>query len=320
MPDWLEVGTGREPTLHCCTAGSRAASACALPMRSLFWRLSDLPPPCVSGGGWPALVVLAGLLAVGCGKPPLSSTAPTPGAPQVTVMTYNVEFHSAGEPTTLEAIGAEDADVIAMQEVTWDMADLIRERYSDVYPHQLFAPAGGTDGLAVISRYELVDRGIHPGPGGWHPAWHVDVDVPGIPLQLLNVHLRSLLSGNSGALESYLSTKSDHVLEIDDLSSLCDRGLSNLVVGDFNEGPDGAAVGVLEREGYENILPEFHPGQPTWRYRSVAGQLEETVDHILYDETLRPLNAWVEVKGRSDHLPVLAHFEPRAWQSAPSGD
>lgn len=62
------------------------------------------------------------------------------------------------------------------------------------------------------------------------------------------------------------------------------------------------------------------PGTPTWRYRSVVGQLEETVDHILYDETLRPLDAWVEIKGRSVHLPLLAHFEPRSWQSAPSGE
>jgi endonuclease/exonuclease/phosphatase (EEP) superfamily protein YafD len=259
-------------------------------------------------------------LGIGCGKPPLAPARPTPGAPQLTVMTYNVEFHSAGEPTTLDAIGAGDADVVAMQEMTPDMADLIREKYAGLYPYQLFAPAGGTDGLAVISRYELGDRGIHPGPGGWHPAWHVNVDVPGIPLQLLNVHLRSLLSGNSGALQSYLSTDADHVLEIEDLASQCDAGLSNLVVGDFNEGPDGDAVGFLEREGYENVLPEFRPGQPTWRYRSVAGQLEESVDHILYDETLRPLDAWVEVKGRSDHLPVLAHFEPWSWQSAPAND
>jgi endonuclease/exonuclease/phosphatase (EEP) superfamily protein YafD len=289
-------------------------------MPSLFWRLPVSPVPKLLVRTRPLLAVWAGLLAAGCGQPPLSSTPPTPGAPQLTVMTYNVEFHSAGEPTTLDAIGADDADVIAMQEITPEMADLIGAKYAGLYPHQLFAPAGGTDGLAVISRYELVDRGLHPSPGGWHPAWHVDVDVPGIPLQLLNVHLRSLLTGNSGALQSYSSTEADHVLEIDDLSSQCETGRSNLVVGDFNEGPDGDAVGVLEGEGYANALPAFHPGQPTWRYRSVAGQLEETVDHILYDETLRPLNAWVEGKGRSDHLPVLAHFEPRFWQSEPSGD
>jgi endonuclease/exonuclease/phosphatase (EEP) superfamily protein YafD len=48
--------------------------------------------------------------------------------------------------------------------------------------------------------------------------------------------------------------------------------------------------------------------------------LEDTVDHILYDGTLRPLDSWVEVKGRSDHLPVLAHFEPLAWVDPPAAE
>lgn len=257
----------------------------------------------------------AALLGAACGQPPLQPSDPSPGAPHFTVMTYNVEFHSAGEPTTLAAIGAQAPDVVALQEMTPGMEAEIRATYADLYPFQLFDSAGGTDGLAVLSRYELVDRGIHPGPGGWHPAWHVDVAIPGVSLQLLNVHLRSLFTGNSGKLESYLDTASDHLLEIEDFALQCDGAQSNIVVGDFNEGGDGEAVAFLEREGFDNVLPQFHPGQPTWRYRSVAGQLEASVDHILYDGSLRPLDSWVEVKGRSDHLPVLAHFEPLAWVS-----
>lgn len=256
---------------------------------------------------------LAAGLALACGEPALRPSAPTPGAPHFTVMTYNVELDSAGEPTTLALIGEQDADVVALQEMTHDTETLLRELYAERYPHQLYRSAGGTDGLAVLSRYELTDQGFHPGPGGWHPAWHVNVALPGVSLQLLNVHLRSLFSGDSGAVQSFLSTDEDHVLEIDDVASRCDDTLSNLVVGDFNEGPDGDAVAYLERSGFDNVLPAFHPGQPTWRFRSVAGQLEATVDHILYDDTLRPLDSWVKVQGRSDHLPVLAHFEPLFW-------
>lgn len=264
----------------------------------------------------PALVALL----VACGKPPLEPSPPTPGAPHFTVMTYNVELHSAGEPTTLAAIGARDADVVALQEMTHDTEALVRERYAAQYPYQLFHSAGGTDGLAFLSRYELTDQGIHPGPGGWHPAWHVNVALPGVSLQVLNVHLRSLFSGSSGVLQSYLSTDEDHVREIEDVASRCDDGLSNLVVGDFNEDPQGEAIAFLERRGFENALPAFRPGQPTWRFRSVAGQLESTVDHILYDNTLRALDSWVDVKGRSDHLPVLAHFEPLSWVSSSAAE
>jgi endonuclease/exonuclease/phosphatase family metal-dependent hydrolase len=228
------------------------------------------------------------------------------------VMSYNIEFHSAGEPRTLEAIGAQQADVVAMQEVTFDMQPLIQARYADLYPYQLYQASTGTSGLGVLSRYPLTDDGIHPGPHGWHPAWHVRVDIPGVPVELLNVHLRSWATGQHG-LRSILDTPDDHLAEIEGFSSECPGNISSLVLGDFNEGTSGEAVTYLEQNGFENVLPQFHPGQPTWRYRSVGDQLELSVDHILYDDTLRPLNSWVEVEGRSDHLPVLAHFEARTW-------
>jgi endonuclease/exonuclease/phosphatase family metal-dependent hydrolase len=228
-------------------------------------------------------------------------------------MSYNVEFHSAGEPTTLDAIGAQQADIVALQEMTFDTQALLEERYGALYPYQLYQSAGGTSGLAVLSRFELTDQGVRPGPNGWHPAWHVRVDVPGVPLQLLNVHLRSVFSGSPNPLASLVNTGEDHLFEIEDFSAQCDSGLSNLVVGDFNEGTNGQAVTFLERSGFENILPEYHPGQPTWRFRSIGNQLEETFDHILYDGSLRPLNAWVKVIGHSDHLPVMAQLEARSW-------
>lgn len=251
--------------------------------------------------------------AVGCGKPPLSPTDPTPGAPHFTVMSYNVEFTSADEPSTLDAIGSAGADILGLQEVTHDTEKILRERYATEYPHQLYYSRGGTSGLAVLSRFPLADRGLLAGPGGWHPAWHVEVETPGVRVQLLNLHLRSLFSADSGVLQSYLDTDRDHLREISAFAPACDTALSNIVLGDFNEGPDGEAIAYLEGQGFENALPAFRPGQPTWRFRSVGNQFETTFDHILYDETLRPLNAWVEWKGKSDHLPVFAHFEPFTW-------
>lgn len=253
------------------------------------------------------------LLVAGCGEPPLTPVAPTPGAPHFTIMSYNVELTSAKEPRTLTAIGSSNADILALQEVTHDTEAILRERYAADYPHQLFHAAGGAGGLGVLSRFPLTDLGIRPGPGGWHPAWHVEVEAPGLRLQLLNLHLRSLFSADSGILRSYLDTDRDHLRQIKDFSAEFDTEHSNIVLGDFNEGPDGPAIAYLEARGFSNLLPAFHPGQPTWRFRSVGGQFETTFDHILYDESLRPLNAWVEPRGSSDHLPVLGHFEPRHW-------
>ena len=83
-----------------------------------------------------------------------------------------------------------------------------------------------------------------------------------------------------------------------------------LIAGDFNEGTSGAAIRYLQENGYQNILPLYHPGQPTWRYdKTVGGQFTQTIDHILFDDAFESLNAWVVNSGASDHLPVLAHLQ-----------
>jgi vancomycin resistance protein VanJ len=249
------------------------------------------------------------LVTAGCVEAPREPREPSQGAPHFTVMSYNIELGSV-DSATLAAIGSANADVVALQEVTPEASRVIQEVYGEQYPYQLHRPTGGAGGLAVLSRDPLEDAGVHPGPGSWHPAWHVNVSLAAGVVQLLNVHLRSPLSASGGPVASWLASDADHREEISDFQSQCDGTRSNVVLGDFNEGPNGDAVQLLETEGFFNALPAFHPGQPTWRYRSVGSQLEATIDHVLADESLVPLDAWTLREGRSDHLPLIAHFEP----------
>jgi len=254
--------------------------------------------------------VVVALGATGCGEPPLRPSEPTEGAPHFRVASYNVELGAEDEPGNLDVVGALGAEIISLQEVTpWAEARL-RSLYADLYPYQLYQSKGGAGGLALLSQFPLVDRGLRPGPGGWHPAWHVEIDGPAGRLQLLNVHLRSLFSGDPNPITSFLNTDTDHVDQIQDFIQDCDDAI---ILGDFNEGVDGDAVRFLEDLGYLNMLPAFRPGQPTWLHRSIGDQLEETIDHVMIDASLRPLNAWVERRGKSDHLPVMVHLEPRVW-------
>lgn len=252
------------------------------------------------------------LWSYGCGPAPLEPREPTPGKGHFKVVSFNVEFGKETDESTVAAVGAANADIVSLQEVTPEWMGVLAERYGERYPHMLFQEKGGAGGLAVLSSYPLQDQGIKAGPGDWHPAWHVLVHTPVGPLQMLNVHLRSLLSGESNAVASYLNAGRDHEIEIAEFSADCEARYASLVLGDFNEEPDGDAVRFLEGRGFDNILPMYHPGQPTWRHRSVGDQLEATVDHILFDDTLEPLNAFVLRRGASDHLQVVAHFEPEA--------
>jgi endonuclease/exonuclease/phosphatase family metal-dependent hydrolase len=251
----------------------------------------------------------ASLLAA-CGEAPLEPREPTPGVAHYRFASYNVHFPEAGNRRTLDVIGETGADLLCLQEVNAEWQRSLVERFELDYPYRLFHPLEGPDGLAVISRYPLDDYGVYEVPEGWHPAWHVLVQTPAGPIQVLNVHLRAIFDGGEGnPFTSYVETQSDHRYQLASYEQHLLTGIPNVILGDFNEGVDGDAIESLEDQGYRNALPLYHPGQPTWRGRSVGGQLEMTIDHVLFDRAFEPLNAYVLSRGGSDHLPVVAHLE-----------
>lgn len=260
----------------------------------------------------PAVWVLPLLVVAACAEPPLEPREPTPGHAHFRIQTFNVELTDAYDADTVAAVGASGAEIVALQEASSSWKDVLLEQYIDEYPHMLFRlEAGGAGTLAMMSVYPLEDLGFRAGPDDWHPAWHVLVHTPMGAVQILNVHLRPMFSGGDGPVDSYLSVGDDHIAQIELYSDECTDGLPTIVLGDFNEGPDGAAIAWLGDRGFDNALPLFHPGQVTWRHASVGDTFGEAIDHILFDSAFAPLDAWVEVRGDSDHLPVIAHLESR---------
>ena len=246
------------------------------------------------------------MISAGCVSPALSPRAPTQGQPALAVMTYNVHLHRYDDPATVAAILGPDADVVCLREVSGGWARVIDRRLRARYPH-VALEAGGSSGVAILSRYPLSDGARID--GGRHPAYRVVAHTPLGRVQIVSVHLRPVFSGRGDPVSSWAGLPDDHVVQIRDVLRDSDGELPTVVLGDFNEGPDGAAIAWLERRGFRNALPAFRPGQPTWRHPSPGGQLDATIDHVLFDDRLVALDAWTERRGRSDHLPVIARFE-----------
>jgi endonuclease/exonuclease/phosphatase family metal-dependent hydrolase len=267
-------------------------------------------------GSLVALAAVAFVL-IGCAGRPLAPRDPDPGAFHFTIQTYNLNNDEGGNLDTLAAIGQANADIICLQEITTVWQTAIERRYGSLSPHHMFKvdPGGGAAGLGILSRLPVRDGGWHAGPNGWHPSWYYFIDTPHGTFKILNTHLRNATGQNGNALQSYLRTPDDHRFEMTLFTAKETTPVPMIVLGDFNEGPDGAAVEYLEGHGFQNVLPLYHPGQPTWRYsRSVGGQFTQELDHILIDPSFEPLNAWVVNAGASDHLPVVAHLEAiEAW-------
>lgn len=254
--------------------------------------------------------------ATGCGAMPVPPREPTAGSFHFKVASYNVHRDRSNDRGTVDAVGGSDADVVCLQETTAAWVSALRERYAEAYPYMIFDPKENAGGLSVLSRFPLEDGELLEVPGDWHPAKVFVVKTPAGPVQVLHVHLRSLFNGNSNWVSNFVSAGRDHVWEMELFWPKLESDLPTLVVGDFNESPRGSAVRWLEARGFQNALPMFRPGQFTWRGPSVASTFDMTIDHVLFDESFVPLDAWVRRSGNSDHLPVVAHLELPAVSAA----
>jgi endonuclease/exonuclease/phosphatase family metal-dependent hydrolase len=249
------------------------------------------------------------LLLVACGERPLEPRAPTPGVPHYRFVTYNVHFPEAGDTRTISAIRAAGADVVCLQETDDSWRAALEDELSVEYPHRSFVPLAGAAGLAVLSRYPISETRVVSRADGFRPAWLGTVETPSGPIELLDVHLRAAFDGSGDPLDSLLETGADHRSDVRAYLAEFSSEVPRLILGDFNEDPDGHALSWLEGSGFRNALPLYHPGQPTWFGTSLAKQLALTLDHILFDGSFAPLDSYVLDRGGSDHIPVVAHLE-----------
>lgn len=253
-----------------------------------------------------AAVVLAALVA--CQGPMVRGPLPPTPAGAVRVMTYNVNVGLAGDAATIAAISAGNADLVLLQETTpaWETA--LRATLAERYPHQAYHHCCGAGGLAVLSRWQVDVLDLVPPIGdGWFPAWRLRAASPLGPLQVMNVHLHPPLD-RQGSVVGYFSSRPIRRREIAELVERLEPGLPTLVVGDFNEGPGGGAVRLLERRGLRSALPLLVDGATTWRWPTSVGTVHQQLDHVAFDRALEPLDAVVLDGGRSDHRPVVVTF------------
>jgi endonuclease/exonuclease/phosphatase (EEP) superfamily protein YafD len=251
-----------------------------------------------------AATLIAALLA-GCATPERAPERPLPGEPTLRVLSYNVNFGIAGDPSTIAAIRAANADLVLLQETTpaWERA--LRAAFEADYPHMAFRESSGAGGMAALSRRPLTPHEWLPSPAGWFPAWRVVAETALGPVQVLALHLHPPVSDDGSYISGYFTTGETRREEVDAYLPALEPGLPTLIVGDLNEEEDGEACERLEAAGFRSALPAFAPDQPTWRWQTSLGQLTFRLDHVLHDRALAPLDAHVLDAGRSDHLPLV---------------
>ncbi len=257
------------------------------------------------------------------------------GAPEFTLMTYNVHNFVTMEPLPegvpnpmMDFVLDQDLDIVCLQEaympVVNDNLHLTAEqldRMHEQYPYCMNYFAGAASNQTMLSKYPI--EVIHVDPSAFKD---IVVTVYRVTLPcdrqvtILNVHLSSLhLSAmkmdatklnrddTSLILNHIRIAAVNRAEQVNKLMQVIRRygGPETIVCGDFNDVSDCFAIRELAGAGFRDAYPQVGFG-PMVTYN--AEHLYFTIDHILYRGALKPLDVYKDKLRASDHYPVLSRF------------
>lgn len=288
---------------------------------------------------------------------------PSPGAQQFTLLTWNFlhgwdqnydsawdrGYRSTTQPDNkaLQFILDTDADIVCLQESTqWEEPepphlDKYLTQWNKQYP---YTASEGNKDTRVFSKYpvhlipmsKILDSVTHGIPDYisdrqlLHFMSFYQVDVPGHPLVLVNVHLyspsltdkernvmtdmKSVDSAKASAREFknsiYSKLKKSLRMHREQVRFICDvlKGYegSTIVCGDFNDVPESYAWRMLVKDGFKDAYAQVGFG-PMITYNKHLFLFH--IDQIMYRGPLYPLSVKKGKIKTSDHYPLVATFE-----------
>lgn len=226
------------------------------------------------------------------------------------VLTWNLEIGSRPVGETVAALVASDADVIALQELTPDVAEAIEadDELALRYPYRTLVPADGFTGMGILSRHRISEPNI-----GQEPA-RIDavIESPAGEIRMINAHpqparLRLPFTFDTARRDGKLATLREEA------SAAIRRGERLLLIGDFNVTPDEPGYGALA-DGLRDLHTDVGIG-PGWTWRpglfEGLGLALVRIDHVLLGPGLDPVAAGVECSLPGDHCRVTGRIAVR---------
>jgi endonuclease/exonuclease/phosphatase family metal-dependent hydrolase len=205
---------------------------------------------------------------------------PNSGSAAIRVLTYNVLHHHDGfldwfdarihgrataserMAATLSLLENEDADLIALQEVTLKFLKVLKERFSGYHLATTLKPERGTiaeflsplHGLVILSKWSftsmVIDRALMPSQLG-RRMLVVTVQAEGHPLTLATCHLDSFREEHR--------TRTQQLHQFFKSLAAADNAI---LLGDFNFGDGEQPETAALRQDYRDPWLALHPEDP----------------------------------------------------------
>lgn len=242
-------------------------------------------------------------------RPPPAARPPG----ELTVLTYNTGLGLATAEGLAEALLAEGADIVGLQELDERLAhlgDLVR----DVYPHQTLHPLG-IPGKGILSRFPLTDAALLELMPG-RPDLRATAQTPAGPAAVLVAHPPPFRVAPRRRPENALAQQ-----QVRTLAAAASAGPPAILLGDFNRVPGQethrvlTAAGLVDAfaaagRGWGGTLPTrlFGWAQRGHRLGEVPLPPLLRVDYIWHTRHFETVAAWTGPHAGSDHLPVIARL------------
>jgi len=237
----------------------------------------------------------------------------------LTVMSYNVTMGFPGVDQILSIIESKDPDVIALQELSPQVAEALSE-LDERYPYQsLYSQPVCCAGSGVLSRFPILHNEAFPLIEDGHFYQHLLLDIEGKPLHLLNVHPKPPQVGGPwwGGSLLFIPTGYDATARDQELDRLIEQldGLDGTVVvlGDFNMTDQSAGYKKLTRRlndayrevgwGLGHTFPDVEKVGPI----PVPFPLVR-IDYVFHSRDLTAVRATVGANGGPDHRYLFAEL------------
>lgn len=273
-----------------------------------------LPLALVARARWSGALLLA-LTGVALGlfhgelTPPLAAGGGD--QPRVRVLSFNALVSNDSFAEVEALIRREQPDIVAIQELSFEMADYLAPRLAEEYPHQLLHPWSDPRGIGFFSRLPI-SAGPELDLAGWE-RWAITgrVEVEGRPLVLVNLHMWPTGTLNPRRFARALRLQR---AQLDALERLM-GGIVDpvLVVGDLNASPTNETYAEFDAM-LEDTWREagWGPGF-TWPAESLRRFGRELppllrIDYIWRRGPVTPLRIDVLPAAGSDHLPLVGDF------------
>lgn len=241
-----------------------------------------------------------------------------PNSTAISVMTFNLHGEEQFAEPLAALIRESGVDIIALQEVSPTVGVLL-EDMADVYPHQALHPnEEPTRGLALLSRYPLLEDEYWRTAAVPQSMGHqrVEIDVDGVRFTVYNTHpVHPAMTGR-------LFDPIPRALEITELlARIGEENRAAVMMGDFNLtdlSEDYARIAARYGDTYREVgwgmgftFPDFSQPQALPRFLSNTTALPPFVrlDYIFHNDAVQALEARVwPTSGGSDHRPVFTRL------------